>query len=422
MLARCLAILSLLLVGACAVSPVPSRQCHFAIVPLEVELPAFRAPPLEQIVRQTYASGASPDFLLMSGGSEHGSFGAGVLSAWGDKHGRLPDFELVTGVSTGAILASPAFAGDHEYSAARYSDVWEKDLLKPYAKSKDVGLWNLPSVLRHGAVASLDPMRDLLADYLVGKGGFEKIAAKVDQGKLLVGAVDVDSGKMVAFDMTDMAARIVAARKSGDKAGADYWAECYYDAIQASASAPLAATPVFIDNRMYADGGMRYSLFGERMMEVLALLKEEQPSLPPPNIYMIVNGTQETEVWCPRSSKDRRDCKTLSDPEAAMSEQPPEWSLIGLGMRSVDILQNQVSRFSVHSLDVENKALFGQNAANLRFLRIGTDAPNHAFGGKRCKDWHDEDERRDHPLQFHHFYMGCIVDYGKFRAKNDPRW
>ena len=420
---------ALLLAGCMSVRPEPNRQCNFKIVPVEVPLHGLGPAPLEQIIRAKYASGGPPpNFLLMSGGSEHGSFGAGVLSGWAAKHGGLPNFELVTGVSTGAILASPAFAGDSEFAAKRYSDVWEKELLRPYATMRDdeILLTSYPSVLRHGAVASLQPMRNLLAEYLVGQHGFEKVAARADRGTLLVGAVDVDSGDMIAFDMTDMADRIVHPR-TGDLPTAQLQ-ECYYSAVQASAAAPLAAQPFFIDNRMYADGGMRFSLFGEKLMEILGNLKTGDPSLKPPNIYLIVNGTQQTKVWCPRSPKDKRDCGTLADAEAPMPDQPPNWALLPLGMRAVDILQNQVSRFSVHALVVENEAIFGRKATNLRVLRIESDAPDHVFprgadpNGHKCSDLHQSDEDRDHPLQFHHLYMACIVDYGKERVENDPEW
>lgn len=437
MLTRCLAFVSsIAFLSGCAVTPVPNRTCAFKLVPFDVGLPELiGVPTLEEVIADAYSRSSSPpDFLFMSGGSEHGSFGAGVLSAWGAKHGRLPDFELVTGVSTGAILASPAFAGDHHYAALEYSDIWERQLLKAYAKKRngDITLGSAPSVLRHGAVASLEPMREVLKQYLVGQRGFEKIAARAQSGKLLVGAVDVDSGKMVAFDMTDMAARVINARTADERA---LLSDCYYDAIIASAAAPLAATPVFIDNRMYADGGMRYSLFGERVMEILAELKRAR-SIAPPNMYLILNGTGETEVWCRGDVPGSDSCDTLANPNLPATAAPKKWDLIDLGMRSVDILSNQVSRFSIDYVDSKNKLLFGPNTTNLRFLRIEVrnnprrirPGADHIFprlpdpNGKSCKAWREGDEARDHPLQFHHDYMACMVDYGKWRAENDPEW
>jgi hypothetical protein len=49
-------------------------------------------------------------FLALSGGGDDGPFGAGLLSGWRDA-GTIPTFKLVTGVSTGSMIAPLAFLG-----------------------------------------------------------------------------------------------------------------------------------------------------------------------------------------------------------------------------------------------------------------------------------------------------------------------
>src|SRR5689334_22409477 len=44
------------------------------------------------------------NLLAISGGAEDGAFGAGLLAGWGDA-GNRPSFDLVTGVSSGALIA-----------------------------------------------------------------------------------------------------------------------------------------------------------------------------------------------------------------------------------------------------------------------------------------------------------------------------
>lgn len=59
--------------------------------------------------------GAVYDILILSGGGDYGAFGAGFLEGWGrvQEHGLTrPRFDLVTGVSTGALIAPFAFVGD----------------------------------------------------------------------------------------------------------------------------------------------------------------------------------------------------------------------------------------------------------------------------------------------------------------------
>jgi hypothetical protein len=48
--------------------------------------------------------------LALSGGGEHGAFGAGLLNGWSET-GRRPSFSIVTGISTGALMAPFAFLG-----------------------------------------------------------------------------------------------------------------------------------------------------------------------------------------------------------------------------------------------------------------------------------------------------------------------
>jgi predicted acylesterase/phospholipase RssA len=48
--------------------------------------------------------------LALSGGGANGAFGAGFLKGWTDT-GQRPVFKIVTGVSTGAMLAPFAFLG-----------------------------------------------------------------------------------------------------------------------------------------------------------------------------------------------------------------------------------------------------------------------------------------------------------------------
>ena len=58
----------------------------------------------------SYGSGRATFILALSGGGEHGAFGAGLLNGW-SQSGRRPTFDIVTGVSTGALLAPFAFLG-----------------------------------------------------------------------------------------------------------------------------------------------------------------------------------------------------------------------------------------------------------------------------------------------------------------------
>lgn len=73
--------------------------------------------------------------LVISGGGANGAFGAGVLAGW-SAVGTRPQFSVVSGVSTGAMIAPFAFLGsDYDktlldiYSSVNRDDVYNLDAL-----------------------------------------------------------------------------------------------------------------------------------------------------------------------------------------------------------------------------------------------------------------------------------------------------
>ena len=61
-----------------------------------------------------HRNGSVPfNVLTLSGGGTRGAYGAGLLYGWSDK-GDIPEFDVVTGVSTGAVMATFVFLGGDE--------------------------------------------------------------------------------------------------------------------------------------------------------------------------------------------------------------------------------------------------------------------------------------------------------------------
>jgi hypothetical protein len=52
----------------------------------------------------------APAYLALSGGGADGAYGAGVLNGW-TASGTRPEFTIVSGVSTGALISPFAFLG-----------------------------------------------------------------------------------------------------------------------------------------------------------------------------------------------------------------------------------------------------------------------------------------------------------------------
>ena len=69
------------------------------------------APGAARLMAPEYAGAQGErSMLALSGGSDNGAYGAGLLEGW-TKSGTRPEFAVVTGVSTGALIAPFAFLG-----------------------------------------------------------------------------------------------------------------------------------------------------------------------------------------------------------------------------------------------------------------------------------------------------------------------
>lgn len=404
--------------------------------PLPVPEPG--TPMAEPAATLTYTP---PKMLFLSGGSEHGAFGAGILKGWGGT-GDIPDFQVVTGISTGSILSSFAFVGKGDFAADGYTISSESQLLNVYSKPKDgkPDIGNFMDLIKKGAFADLIPLEGRLESFLTREytvtdaAGAQRtttvmheIARRYAQGRrLYVGAVDLDTGIGTAFNMGDMATRYDTANMQGDETLKRKWLDCYVSAIIASSSTPMAAPPVFVDNTMYIDGGARFGLFGETVVRAVRYhnrkARDDHEGHHGPHIYAVLNGTMQLpSPSCPK--KDPSQCS--GDPPAwANNGQHKDWNILELALRSERVLVNQVYRFSAES--VEQEAVNGNGGFS--FLRIEPDidefgitlpAPLNAgnSGKLTCAEWTKVDIETDNPIQFHKRYMRCLIQYGEMKVK-----
>lgn len=435
--------LSLLLLGllsACATAPYRPLQCNIPMIQLETPHPDTGGKALlDETAKEQSFEGlladrlvksrdrkflGDPDprehWLFLSGGSQKGSFGAGFLEGWAKDKATAPppDFDVVTGVSAGAILSTAAFIGDWEEPARFFRSIErESQVLTPYVRMRNGKMTDtsIPALIRENALGNLMPMRGLLLKYLRDRRALDEVATNATAGKkLLVGAVDLSSGKAVAFDLGALAIKFTEASDEADK---QHLLECYADAVLASSSVPLAAKPVFLNNRLYIDGGARFGVFQGKLLTTLmaaALSAKSSNPIYPPQIYLIVNGTQETEPDC----TDREAyCHLIRDPMQPVSAPHPKWSLKTVAERSVSILINQVYRFSVQAIEQANLIAFpAADGMNFHFARIESDVEDHAYNGKTCRAWYHEDRQTLNPIEFYPNYMDCLVDYGSMKG------
>lgn len=440
-----LGILAAIALSGCAMSPgaeVPrAAMCNLPRHHLAVEIkgggdgPAFTQSAgqtsLADEIRQAYSTPSalasdpvSPSMLFLSGGSQHGAFGAGYLDGWAKtRPDGLPRFKVVTGISTGAILSTFAFLDRTSVAVNEYSINNERKVLTPFVKhGSDVRLTDALVVARRGALGNLAPLRERMRK-LIDDRLLREIAGENSVGRrLYVGAVDVDSGEAVAIDMTALAERYRKEADNHDTVAATRTAACYVEAVMASSTVPLAALPVFIDNRMYIDGGARFGVFSDEIGELIdsrtqaftakldADLRRGRSSPYSPSVFVVINGTLEMKAQCGKADG----CVKFN--ADGLDGAHEKWNLIGLAGRSVSILINQVYRLSTSRILAPRPAGSFQG----RLARIGRDAAsfNLAIDGieRSCADWEHADTVEARPVEFHPRYMRCLIAYGAKRG------
>jgi hypothetical protein len=184
-------------------------------------------------------------FLAASGGGDDGSFGAGLLCSWYDA-GTMPSFKLVTGISTGSMMAPFAFLGGSYMKGLRevFTTIGPTNVLKKR------GIY---SVVFGEAVADTAPLYGLITHY-INEQTLADIAAEYHKGRLLlIGTTSLDQQRPVIWNIGAIAA-------SG-RPGA---LELVRKVILASASIPGAFPPVMINveaagrryQEMNVDGGV----------------------------------------------------------------------------------------------------------------------------------------------------------------------
>jgi hypothetical protein len=189
-------------------------------------------------------------FLAISGGGDNGAFGTGLLNGW-TAAGDRPEFKLVTGVSTGALIAPFAFLGP------AYDDQLKR-LYTNISPADIVTRRPLLAALTNDALADNAPLWRLI-EMEVDQALLDAIAREYEKGRLLVvGTVDLDARQAVLWNMT----RIAASR--------DPKALPLFRSIMiASAAIPGAFPPVLIDvevqgqpyQEMHVDGGTMSQVF-----------------------------------------------------------------------------------------------------------------------------------------------------------------
>lgn len=272
---------AVLLVAGCASAPeriLSDKEPTFATLPngyepLNPTQPSAiyadaMSSPGETVVRYIERRrGHALNILSLSGGGQNGAFGAGFLIGWRES-GQRPEFDVVGGVSTGALLATHALLGtpsDDAILEELYTGITKDDI---YRGRGITGLLSGTDSLKDTA-----PLRALIAKYITAET-LERVAAAYDNNRLLVvGTTNIDYGQTWVWNMSLIA-------KAADL-------ELYRKVLLASASFPIVFPPVEIEGHLFVDGAARSNVV---VVGMGGTARPKPPLHGAGKIYMIDNG------------------------------------------------------------------------------------------------------------------------------------
>jgi predicted acylesterase/phospholipase RssA len=304
----------------------------------------------------------SIDILALSGGGAGGAFGAGVVVGLTKAHAR-PRFEVVTGVSTGALISSFAFLGPD----------WDDELTEAFSgkSTNDLMVSRGLGALFGVGVFQGEPLRRLVDRFVTP----ELVAAVAEEAKtgrlLLVATTNLDREETQIWNLGAIA-------MEGNEKSRDL----FRDVLIASASVPGVFPPVMIEvteggktfQEMHVDGGASTPFF--IAPDIAMILGFAPEALRGGNVYVVVNAQAAS---MPRSTRN---------------------NTVDIVARSFTAVLNHMTRTMLSQTD----AFAARNNMSFRFTVMPQDV---AFGGS---------------LAFEEPSMKSIFDYGMRCAAANQVW
>ncbi|QDI82557.1 patatin [Methylorubrum populi] len=235
---------------------------------------------------------AADPWLVLSGGGENGAFAAGLLAGWSER-GDRPDFGVITGVSTGALIAPFAFAaptiGAKADAAlkANYTEISAADVFE-FGGTPDSLTDTWPLKERIGRAVTPALLKAVAAEHAKGR-------------RLLIATTQVDSERPVLWDMGAIAQRNA---ETGDPRAL----ALFRAIVLASTAVPGVFPPVAIPAEakdggkdgtkdkpfaeLHDDGGAMAPFY---LAPAAALEGEARLRLPTDRVYLVVNNRLEPE-------------------------------------------------------------------------------------------------------------------------------
>jgi predicted patatin/cPLA2 family phospholipase len=234
------------------------------------------------------------NILVLSGGGAYGAYSAGFMDGW-TRAGTRPEFDVVTGISTGSLIAPFAFLGpDYDAKLSQlYTKVQAEDVFR-------IRTW--VTIPFRDSIATSLPLQNLIESQIT-PDLMESIADEHRKGRrLYVGTTNLDTSRLVVWDLGAIACR-----------PCPEGCRLFRDVLLASCSVPGIFPPVRVDltvdgqpaTELHVDGGVTAQMFVPSHVFAAAAAgaaddASRKPTMlpaggagPPPdggNVYVVVAG------------------------------------------------------------------------------------------------------------------------------------
>jgi predicted acylesterase/phospholipase RssA len=316
--------------------------------------------------RDTPADLSPANFLALSGGGDNGAFGAGLLLGWTES-GTRPVFNVVTGISAGALIAPFAFLGPHydQQLQELFTALQPRDLLRFNSR--------LVALLFGEALVDTTPLYRLIQRH-ADEAMLAAIAREYARGRLLlIGTTNLDLQRPVVWNIGAIAA-----------SGHPRALGLFRSILLASASIPGAFPPVLVDvdyagrrfQEMHVDGGAAMQVFFTPPAFDLRLAVGDQ------------GGRRQRVIWVVRNGRIDAEASTVNR------------GLFSIAARSLQTLLhfNSIG-------DISRIALIARrDGMAFRLAFIGPDFQ---------MPWREP---------FDPAYMGALFDYGRAQGRSGAAW
>lgn len=215
------------------------------------------------------------NILSISGGGANGAYGAGIICGWTEA-GNRPEFDIVTGVSTGALIAPAAFLGPSYDGVIKdiYTNITDADIAKQ----------DFINFFLEGRPSLLDtkPLRHVL-EGAVTERVINDVAREHEKGRrLYIATTNLDARRLVVWDMG-----AIAVRRTPEAL------KLFREVMLASAAIPVAFPPIMFNveadgklyDEMHVDGSVTTQILG-----ALLVLGYDEIRKKKANVYVIRNG------------------------------------------------------------------------------------------------------------------------------------